>query len=204
MKHTIFIFKHLHRNLPPLFPEATKREMADVFERFEENPTTLDDLEEQMLKFGYEIWPWNNAYREFFASCKQRMGGHFLSSKSELAINEALTAIHRELRDFTDQEVVSTEKGKYLNRVSELKQTIESVKKTLDHLRSVADTETEHPALADEIRSKVRGFEHSLCELGLKFNHHEVENAAEFFRGRRDELNRLRGINHSVEINFEG
>lgn len=204
MQSTLYIFENLHRNLPPLFPEAIKQKIADALNEIGyEFPANAEELEEVMFGFGYEVWPWNKAYREFLASSKQRMGGHFLTSKSELPINEAMAAIHNELLDFTNQEVLSTEKKNYLNRVNELKMTAQSVREILDYLREVAKAETDHPNLAAEIRSKIRGFEQSLCELGPKLNYHEVKNAADFFRGRREELNRLRGIHHSVVVDFD-
>ena len=204
MQSTIYIFKNLHRNLPPLFPEEIKREMADALAAFEQKPTTLERLEDAMARFGYKIWPWNKAYREFIEGTRKRMGGHFLTTKSDLAINQALVEIRREIRNFTDQELHSTEKNKYLNRVNELAAEAGLIREVLEYLRSVADAEADHPMLADEIRSKVRGFEHSLCELGPELKYHEVENAVEFFEGRRAELDRLRGINKSVEIDFDG
>ncbi len=177
--------------------------MGRYLDKFEKKPTSLDDLEEAMVNFGYEAWPWNEAYREFFTSCEKRMGGHFLLSKSDLAINEALFAIQKELRDFTNQEVLSTERTRYLRRVEEYHRIVQSVQKILSDLRQMAEAESDHPNLADEIRSKVRGFEHSLCGLGPALDHLAVEKSPEFFEGRREELNRLRGINRSVVINFE-
>lgn len=203
MESTIYIFKNLHQNLPPLFPEPVKKKMADVLDKVEDEPVaTVEELEDLMTEFGYEVWPWRNAYQEFFESSKQRMGPHFLLSKSHLPINEALSVISKDLREFTNQEILSTERAKYLNRVNELKMTVQSVKEILNYLREAAEAETDHPALAAEIIAKVRGFEHSLCELGPKLNYHEVENAADFFRGRRDEFNHLRGINQAVKINY--
>lgn len=203
MQSTIKIYKILHKNLPPLFPEATKRKMADVLNKFEKKPTSLDDLEEAMAEFGYEIWPWNKAYREFLESSEERMGAHFFLSKPELAINEALFAIRKELRDFTDQEILSTEKSKYLRRVDEYRNMVQSVQEIISNLRQMADAESDHPALAAEIRSKVRSFEHSLSELGPALDHEAVLRSVEFFEGRRAELNRLRGIHQPVEISFE-
>ena len=131
------------------------------------------------------------------------MGGHFLASNSDLAISDALFAIQRDLRALTNQEILSTEKANYLRRVEEHRKTVQSVQKILADLRQTAEAMSDHPALADEIRSKVRGFEHSLCGLGPELDCLAVEKSPEFFEGRRAELNHLRGINHSVVINFE-
>lgn len=178
--------------------------MVEVLDEIEyEQPETVIELEDLMAEFGYEVWPWRKAYQEFFTSCCERMGGQFLSSKSKLMINDALVATHKELRDLANQEVQSTERAKYLKRVKELKAKIQSVKGTLNYLRELAAAESDHPALANEILAKVRGFEHSICDLGPELKHHEVESSVEFFRGRREELNRLRGINHAVVVDFE-
>ncbi len=177
--------------------------MGRYLDKFEKKPTSLNDLEDVMVNFGYEAWPWNKAYREFFVNCEKRMGGHFLSSKSDLAINEALFAIQSDLRALTNQEILSTERANYLRRVEEYGKIAASVQKIISGLRQMAEAVSDHPVLADEIRSKVKGFEHSLCGIGPELDCLAVEKSPEFFEGRKAELNHLRGINNSVVINFE-
>lgn len=50
---------------------------------------TLSDIEDTMITFGYEAWPWNQAYREFLAVTETLMGEHFLLPKlSDTAKNK--------------------------------------------------------------------------------------------------------------------
>ncbi len=79
MQSTIELFHHLYNNLPPLLPEevvlAMKKELSDL----ENNPgISLIDLEDKMIQFGYEVWPWNQAYKYFLSAATDSLGDHFL------------------------------------------------------------------------------------------------------------------------------
>ncbi|HLD61174.1 MAG TPA: hypothetical protein VJA27_03545, partial [Patescibacteria group bacterium] len=114
----------------------------------------------------------------------------------------ALVEMQRELRAYVNRELVGIEKVRYLRRVNEFQKVLEEIKATLNHLRELADKEQDHPNLANEIREKVRVFEHGLCLLGPELEYEAVCAAPEFFHGRKHELNRLRGIHRSVEVDF--
>lgn len=79
MQSTIAIFKYLFQHLPPLFPEEIKGKMKHALEHLEQDQTvSLEQLEETMISFGYEVWPWNQAYKEFLAVAEGQVGEHFL------------------------------------------------------------------------------------------------------------------------------
>lgn len=79
MQSTIDLFDHLYKNIPPLFPPETKLKMGSALAHLQKDQTiTLDHVEETMIAFGYEIWPWNQAYREFMALAETEVGEHFL------------------------------------------------------------------------------------------------------------------------------
>jgi hypothetical protein len=229
MKSTISLFRNLYKSLPPLFPPEIKDKMGHALAHLEEDQTiTPNEIEETIIIFGYEVWPWNRAYHEFFVMNENKMGEHFLVSKlnhetlkryhdfknyggtlrdlhsgstaeffsiaERNNLRSALIEMQVELREFTDREVSSTEKIKYLNRVEEFTNVLASIKKILDELKMVASREQDHPALADEIRSQVRGFEYGLCALGPDFTFHAIQNSPDFFLGRKADLGRMRGI----------
>lgn len=82
MESTLNLFRHLYDHLPPLFPEAPKQKMGEALHRLENDPkATLDEVERAMIKFGYEVWPWNQAYKEFLAVAEDKVGEHFLLPK---------------------------------------------------------------------------------------------------------------------------
>ena len=211
--------------------------MAHALSHLENDQTvSLEEIEDTMIKFGYEVWPWNQAYKEFLAVAETRVGEHFLLPKltpelqqkyhdfklyggtlrdlhsgrpadyftseqrGELCV--ALVEMQRELRAYVNRELVGIEKVRYLRRVNEFQKVLEEIKATLNHLRELADKEQDHPNLANEIREKVRVFEHGLCLLGPELEYEAVCAAPEFFHGRKHELNRLRGIHRSVEVDF--
>ena len=54
-------------------------------------------------------------------------------------------------------------------------------------LREMADSEQEHPDLADEIRAQILSFEHGLSLLGPPHSLEAIEKSEEHFAGRRRE-----------------
>lgn len=89
MQSTIAIFKYLYEHLPPLFPEEIKGKMKHALEHLEQDQTiSLDQLEETMISFGYEAWPWNQAYKEFLAVAEGQVGEHFLLPKLSKSLQE--------------------------------------------------------------------------------------------------------------------
>ncbi len=237
MQSTIQLFRHLYNTIPPLFPENTAAKMQHALAHLETDQTiTLTEVEDTMIRFGYEVWPWNQAYREFLAVTETLMGEHFLLPKlshelehkyhsfktyggslrdlhsgnpaefftgeerSQLCV--ALVEMQMELRNYTDHEIKGVSKVKYLRRVNEFKDVLDEIKTHLSHLMELAQKEQDHPTLADEIRAKVKGFEYGLCLLGPELDYEAVCQSAEFFKGRKHDLNRMQGIHAPVDVDF--
>lgn len=79
MQSTVAIFRRLYGQLPPLFPSALKEKMHHALEHLENDPSVpLSEVEDTMIKFGYEVWPWNRAFKEFLAVAEGAVGEHFL------------------------------------------------------------------------------------------------------------------------------
>ena len=38
----------------------------------------IEQIEDKMAKFGYEVWPWNQAYKYFLEVAQDQLGEHFL------------------------------------------------------------------------------------------------------------------------------
>lgn len=123
-------------------------------------------------------------------------------SLSELCI--ALVGTKQDLREYVIREVVGLSRQKYLEKVEEFQIVLESIKDKLNEMRAFADEEQDHPQLANEIRERVRVFEHGLCDLAPNCDYGGVCQSVEFFQGRKKDLNRLRGLHRPMEINFYG
>ncbi|TAN33769.1 hypothetical protein EPN28_01295 [Patescibacteria group bacterium] len=237
MQSTLFIYKHLCARLPPLFPtEHLESARAEIARLEREKNTGVEDVENSMIKFGYEAWPWNQAYREFLENAEAQVGEHFLlphlsdemrekfedyrhygmglhdlhsgrsaeyfTSDERALLCEALVETQKQLRAYVDRDICGLSKKKYLARVKEFARILEQIKEKMDELRALADKEEEHPALAGEIRQRVRLFEHGLCLLGPDLDYDAVCGSIDFFHGRRQDLSRMRGINIPKQIDF--
>ena len=235
MQSTIALFKKMYEELPPFFPAEVKRKMNHALTHLEkDNSLSVTEIEDTMIIFGYEAWPWQRAYREFFVLAEAKVGEHFLLAKltqsarrryeefknyggtlRDLHLGQpinffsdddkenfrhALISIQADLHDYTNRGIIGVEKDKYLNRVNEFIKVLESMKQTLLSLKKLADDEQDHPSLAEEIRERVRAFEYGLCFLGPEPKHEAVNILHDHFKGRREELNRLRGINLAEEF----
>ena len=81
MQSTIQLFHHLYDNLPPLVPVETKQKMAQALNFLNQDELNMEELEDIMIEFGYEVWPWNRAYRDFYKLAEDEMAEHFLLPK---------------------------------------------------------------------------------------------------------------------------
>lgn len=82
MQSTLELFRHLYSNVPPLFLPEEREKMAHALEHLESDPdVTLDEIEDTMIVFGYTVWPWNQAFKEFYTVAEHGMGEHFLLPK---------------------------------------------------------------------------------------------------------------------------
>lgn len=224
--------------IPPLVPSDLKEKMVQALSRLEDNQTlTLGEIEETMISFGYELWPWNQAFKEFLISAESKMGEHFIlpklsgelltkyehfkhyggtfrdlhsgrpadyfSLEERCELRSALVEIQIELREFATREVLGVEKTKYIRRVEEFKILLQKMRNTIEMLFKIANAEQDHPTLVNEIKSKTKHFEHSLCLLGSEIDYEAIDRSLEFFQGRREELNRLKGIHLPSKIVFE-
>lgn len=82
MQSTIDIFHRLYTHLPPLFPGEIAEKMGHALEHLEHDETiTVSEVEDTMINFGYQLWPWNQSYREFLVLAESQVGEHFLFPK---------------------------------------------------------------------------------------------------------------------------
>lgn len=79
MQSTLQLFHLLFEHLPPLVPQEVVLAMRQEIEKLEADPrASLEQIEESMIRFGYEVWPWNQAYKYFLQIAEDQLGEHFL------------------------------------------------------------------------------------------------------------------------------
>lgn len=82
MLSTLSLFRHLYVTLPPLFPEDTKQRMGECLARFQRDPdASVGEVEQIMVVFGYEVWPWSRAYHNFLDRIHGHAVDHFFLPK---------------------------------------------------------------------------------------------------------------------------
>lgn len=60
--------------------------MKKALSEAEKMEGSLDEIENTMISFGYEVWPWNQAYRKFLESVEARVGESFLLPKLQTRV----------------------------------------------------------------------------------------------------------------------
>ncbi|OGH93754.1 MAG: hypothetical protein A2538_02640 [Candidatus Magasanikbacteria bacterium RIFOXYD2_FULL_41_14] len=86
---TLNIFRLFHRDLPPLFPADRRTKIAEVLKRLENNPTVdVTEIENALVAFGYEAWPWHKAKKHFWQRAWDKLGEHFFVPKLSPSLRE--------------------------------------------------------------------------------------------------------------------
>ena len=237
MHSTLQLFRHLVHTLPPLFPPEVKERAQRSLKHLETaSGVSLEEAEDAMISFGYELWPWRRAWLSALARAEAEMAEHFLmpklspelqehcqefklygggfrdlhsgnaaiifSSEERVELCPALITTEQQLRQYAAHQVLTLERAGYLARVAEYTLALSELKRELDSLRALFSAEQDHPQLAREIRERVRGFEQGLCALAPEPDYEAVCQSTDFFAGRKTELNRLKGIEAPLVIDW--
>ncbi len=56
---------------------------------------TLAELENKMIEFGYQVWPWNQAYKYFLTAATEQSGDHFLLPRMSPALQKKYLAFQQ-------------------------------------------------------------------------------------------------------------
>ncbi|OGH87432.1 MAG: hypothetical protein A3J93_02775 [Candidatus Magasanikbacteria bacterium RIFOXYC2_FULL_42_28] len=234
---TLNIFRIFHRDLPALFPADRRAKIQEVLKRLENNPNvSVEEIENALVAFGYEAWPWHKAKRHFWQRAWDKLGEHFFVPKLSASLKEkygdfvlcggtlrevhagasvdyfniderrelidALTQLENDLARHVDTQISGVEKEQFLRLVDEYRLVADKIKVKLVELRMLAQGEKDHVNLVREINEKVKLFEHGWCYLAPEPDYRDVCEAVEFFKGRKKDLNRMRGAHLIPEVNF--
>lgn len=93
VQYTLFIFEKLFEQMPPLVPKEVQTSMAKALEQAHLNMSlSLDDLEETMIFFGKQLWPYREAYQEFLRIYEGKLGEPFIIQKMSLSLKKKYQA----------------------------------------------------------------------------------------------------------------
>ncbi len=109
----------------------------------------------------------------------------FFSSNERQKLCVILVEVSQSIREHTAQSVQSVDREQYEKRIVEFHTILEDIETRLDTLRQMAEDESEHPELREDLLSQVEGFEHGLCLLGQHTSYEAVCSSVEHHEGRR-------------------
>jgi hypothetical protein len=172
--------------------EFFNRAIDDVGSHYLE-PHLDDDLQKKYREYKEHGGDWHGLY--------SGRAAEYFEHDERVNMTKALIEARKKIKDYVRHDVLSLNQDKYLGRVTKYNKILRDIKSELKDLRAMAEKE-DHDDLTSLIEAKIEDIEHSFSHLGRELQYHEVFNAVEFFRGRKDELNRLRGIDVPREIDF--
>ncbi|PIZ95429.1 MAG: hypothetical protein COX80_04475 [Candidatus Magasanikbacteria bacterium CG_4_10_14_0_2_um_filter_33_14] len=87
VQHTLNIFKQVYRNLPPLVDESVGREMKEKIEEItEDGKVTLEELENFMIFYGKQIWPFVQAFEDIYHVYHEKLSEKIFLAKASKGI----------------------------------------------------------------------------------------------------------------------
>lgn len=179
--------------------QAHKEMMSDAMQNMVEHfllPRLSDGILNKYTNYKNLGMPLEDLY-------SGRAAHGYFTEKERVELAQAMVDARNDLDNYIDHQVVGLEKERFLGRVKDLEEILEDIKTKLQYLKELADREDDHENLANEIRARIRAFEQGLCLLGPALKHEEVEEAIEFFEGRKKDLNRLRGIHVPIQFSYD-
>ena len=133
-------------------------------------------------KYG-EFIAHGGTYRDFVA------GGaatEFFDPEERVALTKVLVAIRDAIHQHARQAALTTDLTIYQKKIEEFSHVQAEIEAVFDHLHGLADAEQEHPELASEIRSHIRGFEYGLAALGPQSSLATMTESIDYFASRKE------------------
>lgn len=82
IKHTLNVFSHLIKKMPPLVAKNIKEDCRQAYEQMYHNhDLDLAELEKTIIVFGKKLWSYRRAFEEFFNIYESKFGEKFLIGK---------------------------------------------------------------------------------------------------------------------------
>ncbi len=144
-------------------------------------------------------------YREYgmkFSDLYSGGAAHYFSPEERNELLPLLFLVKDKVDEYAHRQVTSLAEKVYHQKVKDYTRILKQVEKELDHLKKMAEKETEFPMLANEIHGRIKGFEEDICGLGSGFNIVELFGLREFFEERKKHLMQMRGLHVSEVFDF--
>lgn len=89
IEHTQIIFEHLCSDIPPAVPREIREEITQASEQVKNNISlTLEELEDTMIYVGKKLWPYKQAFQEFYRIYEGTLGEVYLVRKFSLPMKK--------------------------------------------------------------------------------------------------------------------
>lgn len=158
-------------------------EMVDVYEGKIGESMLLQLLPKPIKKKYGEFIAHGGTYRDFVA------GGaavEFFDPEERVELTKVLVSIRAAVHQHARQAALTTDNALYKKKIEEFRNVQSEITAVFDHLHELADAEQEHPELATEIRSHIRGFEYGLAALGPQSSLATMTESIDYFASRKE------------------
>lgn len=105
-EYTIDLCERLYINMPPLVPGEIKENMKKAIDQMKNNISlSVEEIEDVIIFFGKQLWPYREAYKEFYDVYEGMLGEKYfvrkLSQKLKMKYNQFITegGSYRELHN---------------------------------------------------------------------------------------------------------
>lgn len=89
LHYTLTIFARLERDLPPLVPKHIQAEMKHALKQVQQSVAlAIDDVEATVFVFGKKVWPYREAFYEFYALAEGELAESFLVKQLTLKLKK--------------------------------------------------------------------------------------------------------------------
>lgn len=79
VQHTTDIFERMVRDMPPLVPQDVQKDARHALDHIKSNlHLDIDEVEDTMLTFGMKLWPYREAFLEFYKIYEGQLGEQHL------------------------------------------------------------------------------------------------------------------------------
>lgn len=81
--------QRLYFNLPPLVPNKVREELENEIELLEREPKNVSELEDIIIAYAKELWPYTQAFEELIKNYLEKMGETLLLRKASYGLKAA-------------------------------------------------------------------------------------------------------------------
>jgi len=84
LPYSVLLFEQLYQDLPPFFPKAEREAMRHALDHIQHDAEiTSEEMDTTLIVFGKKIWPYAQAFREFFEQIEKRRADEFFEAHAQ-------------------------------------------------------------------------------------------------------------------------